>query len=122
MSVRVAFASAGGQQIDEHFGSARFWQIYDIGDDAVYVEDRMTKPSCAGHCEGGFDDILETLKDCQAIFVAKIGEAAAAYTIAKGKHVFEALGSLEDITYELVTRKLLVPFEEKQEGQHGGQL
>ena len=49
--VRIGFATTDGVMIDQHFGTARYWQIYDFGEDAEYVEDRMTRPSCKGHCE-----------------------------------------------------------------------
>jgi predicted Fe-Mo cluster-binding NifX family protein len=95
--MRIAFASTG-EYIDQHFGSARFYQVYDLTDGGYeYVCMRRTDANCQGHCEGGFDKILETLDDCEAIFVAKIGEGAASYVISKGKRVFEARGALEEI-------------------------
>ena len=36
---RVAFASTDGIQIDQHFGTARYWQIFDLGQTAEFVED-----------------------------------------------------------------------------------
>ncbi|MBQ5485087.1 MAG: diguanylate cyclase, partial [Lachnospiraceae bacterium] len=55
MAVRVGFASIDGNIIDQHFGHARYWQVYDIyEDDAEFVEVRKSYPACNGHCEGGF--------------------------------------------------------------------
>lgn len=102
MSYRVGFASIDGAVVDEHFGSARYWQIYDIDAKKTFVETRKTAAKCAGHCEGGFGHILAVLDDCDALFVSRIGESAAAVMIAKGKRVFEAQGTVEDIIAELI--------------------
>lgn len=107
MSHRVGFASIDGACVDQHFGSARYWQIYDIDTEDTFVETRKTAAKCAGHCEGGFDHLLEALHDCDALFVSRIGESAAAYMIAQGKRVFEAQGPLEDIISELIDGNLL---------------
>lgn len=75
-TIRVAVASKGGQQIDEHFGHAEAFGIYDIGAEGVqFIEGR----SVGHYCQGGYGDddkwsgILRALADCAAIFVARIG-------------------------------------------------
>lgn len=102
MAIRAGFASIDGAFVDQHFGSARYWQIYDIDQEGVFVETRKTAARCAGHCEGGFDHILEVLEDCDALFVSRIGESAAAVMIAQGKRVFEAAGPVEEIIDQLI--------------------
>ncbi|MFT4146140.1 MAG: NifB/NifX family molybdenum-iron cluster-binding protein [Mobilitalea sp.] len=100
--MRIAFASIDGTAIDQHFGSARYWQIYDINYDGfIHITMRKTSAKCQGNCEGGFDHLLNVLDDCEAVFVAKIGQSAAAFMISKGIRVFEAAGSIEDIIAEL---------------------
>ena len=100
---RVAFASSNNAYIDEHFGSAQYFQIYDIDEEeAEYVEERRINPLCKGHCEGGFDAAYDLLIDADAIFVLRIGESAASYMIQHGKRVFEAHGFIEDIVNELI--------------------
>ncbi len=108
MKIRIAFASTDGAYIDQHFGSARFFQIYDL-DGAVYepVESRQTKAYCQGNCEGGFDHLYEALKDCDAVFVLKIGQGAAAYMIGRGKRVFEAYGAVDEILEQVLAGNLL---------------
>jgi len=107
MSYRIGFASIDGTVIDQHFGSARYWQIYDVDKEAHFVETRKTAAKCQGHCEGGFDHLLSVLDDCDAIFVLKIGKAAAAVMLAKGKRVFEATGEVDEILAQLVGGNLL---------------
>lgn len=107
MSVRIGLASIDGAYVDQHFGSARYWQIYDVDGEGVFVETRKTKPTCNGHCEGGFAAQLEVLADCDALFVSKIGEGAAMTMLQKGKRVFEAAGPVEDIVDAVVEQGLL---------------
>lgn len=107
MSVRIGFASIDGTVIDQHFGSARYWQIYDMDEEVHFVEMRKTAAKCQGHCEGGFEHLLVVLHDCDALFVLKIGETAAAVMIGKGKRVFEASGEVEHILEELQSKNLL---------------
>jgi len=108
MSCRIAFASTG-EYIDQHFGSARYFQVYDFADGGKheYVETRKTEAKCQGNCEGGFDHLLQTLNDCDAVFVSKIGQSAAAFMIAHGKRVFEASGRVEDIIAKLTEGNFL---------------
>jgi len=105
---RIAFASTG-EYIDQHFGSARYFQIYDLADDGnhEHIETRTADAKCRGNCEGGFDHLLQILCDCDAVFVSKIGQSAAAFMISHGKRVFEASGKIEDIITKLTEEKFL---------------
>ncbi len=115
MAVRVGFASIDGNILDQHFGHARYWQIYDIyEDDAEFVEVRKSYPACNGHCEGGFTDLIELLGDCKAIFSVKIGEGAAQAVLAKGIRVFEAQGSLVNIIAALIEQHALEQLQDEQ--------
>lgn len=109
MGYRIGFASISGEVVDEHFGSARYWQIYDVDDltGGEFVESRKTDARCKGHCEGGFEHLLTVLNDCDALVVSRIGESAAAVMIANGKRVFEAEGEIEDLIFYLTEQNLL---------------
>jgi len=107
MGQRVAFASTG-KYIDQHFGSARCFQVYDIGGGKYdFVETREAVAKCQGHCEGGFDHLLEALNDCGMVFVSQIGPSAIAFMAGKGKRVFEASGAVEEILSYIVKENLL---------------
>jgi nitrogen fixation protein NifX len=108
MSCRIAFASTG-EYIDQHFGSARYFQVFDLADGGnhEHVEARSAQAKCMGNCEGGFDHLLEILNDCDAVFVSRIGQSAAAFMISHGKRVFEASGRIEDILTKLTEENLL---------------
>jgi predicted Fe-Mo cluster-binding NifX family protein len=107
---KVAFASIDGTEVDQHFGSARYFQIYEINketQDSKFIETRKTTPSCKGNCDGGFKDVYEILKDCNLVFVSKIGEGAAGFMISKNIRVFEASGAVEDIILEVLNNDII---------------
>ena len=108
MSRRIAFASTDGTYVDQHFGSAGIFQIFDVsGDSYDLVGSRTTESYCQGHCEGGFDHLLGALNDCEAIFVSRIGQSAAAFMIQHGKRVFEASGPVEEVIKQIIADNLL---------------
>jgi len=118
--MRVGFASVDGIYVNEHFGHSKYWEIVDIRDEndpdpgpektdsdkessggIVFAETRMVRSGCNCHDLKLFDDMLDTLKDCDILVVARIGQEAAEYVISKGKRVFEAVGGIKEIAEKL---------------------
>ena len=104
--MRIAFASMDNSCIDQHFGNARYWQIYDVDNDSTFVETRKIQVQYQGHHEGRFEQLLSVLNDCEAVFVRQIGESAAVFMIRHNKRVFEAAGEISEIIAEIVNGKL----------------
>ena len=76
IKVLVAVATKGQGVINEHFGHAKEFQIYELSTEgAKFVGHRRVDL----YCQGGYgeEDALETviraINDCHAVFVAKIG-------------------------------------------------
>ncbi|MCW2245979.1 nitrogen fixation protein NifB [Azospirillum fermentarium] len=74
--ILIAVATKGGERINEHFGHAREFQIYEVGlKGATFVGHRRVET----YCEGGSGDedalstVLAAIADCTAVLVAKIG-------------------------------------------------
>lgn len=75
-TLRVAVATRGDGLVNQHFGHASSFQIYDVAEnEAVWVEERAVTPYCHGpdNGPGNLDLILQTLRDCKAVFVSRIG-------------------------------------------------
>jgi nitrogen fixation protein NifB len=75
-TIRIAVASKGGGLVNQHFGHAREFFIYEVdGRRATLREIREVSPYCHGPDDGpgDLDDIIRTLSDCEAVLVAKIG-------------------------------------------------
>ena len=76
IQVLVAVATTGGGRVNEHFGHAKEFQIYELS---------ATGSKFVGHrrvdlyCQGGYGEedalptIIRAINDCHAVFVAKIG-------------------------------------------------
>jgi nitrogen fixation protein NifB len=72
----VAVATKGSGLINEHFGHAKEFQVYELSTaGAKFVGHRRVDLYCqGGHGEeGGLETIIRAINDCHAVFVAKIG-------------------------------------------------
>jgi nitrogen fixation protein NifB len=72
----VAVCTKGGGRINQHFGHATEFQVYEVDAAGVRFSGHRKADN---YCLGGYGDddkldvILEALKDIEAVFVAKIG-------------------------------------------------
>ncbi|AWK86783.1 nitrogenase cofactor biosynthesis protein NifB [Azospirillum thermophilum] len=74
--ILIAVATKGGERINEHFGHAREFQIYEVGPQgATFVGHRRVDQYCEGGSgdEDALDGVLAAINDCTAVLVAKIG-------------------------------------------------
>ena len=108
---RLAVATSDGFTVNEHFGHAKFFRVYDINQSGYdFIEVRDAVAACQhrlGHDTTRFDKIIELLSDCDALLVQKIGEGAAAYLIAKNVRVFEVSGSIDAVLEKFIADKIL---------------
>lgn len=75
--VKVAVASKDGIAINLHFGHAKaFWIFQLSADDITLLERRDVDHYCHGQSgdQSAMRSILKTINDCEAVFVAKIGD------------------------------------------------
>ncbi|MBI3599714.1 MAG: dinitrogenase iron-molybdenum cofactor biosynthesis protein [Nitrospinae bacterium] len=77
--MRVAAASKDGRLIDQHFGHAERFLIFDADESGVnLVEERRVEKYCSGDPEHLYDpertkNIFDALKDCSILLVSRIG-------------------------------------------------
>ncbi|ADU22914.1 MULTISPECIES: NifB/NifX family molybdenum-iron cluster-binding protein [Ruminococcus] len=108
---RLAIATSDGFTVNEHFGHAKFFRVYDLGEDGYTFSDvrdavAVTQQTL-GHDTTRFDKIIELLADCDAVLVQKIGEGAAAYLIGRGVRVFEVSGPIDAVLNRFIEDKLV---------------
>ncbi|MDD6793928.1 MAG: NifB/NifX family molybdenum-iron cluster-binding protein [Clostridiaceae bacterium] len=111
MSYRVAFASSDGKVVNQHFGRAKAFHIVEIDDkDYRYIETRVNEPSCKEfeHTEDSLKKSISVIKDCKAVFVAKVGQGASYELYANGIKAIEAPYFIEDILFKLVNSKVKI--------------
>ena len=80
MAYRVAIASSDGKYVNQHFGRATQFLIFEVAQDAYhFVERRPNQPSCNWEQpdENQHESTIALLKDCRAVVVSRIGPAAA---------------------------------------------
>ena len=111
MAYRVAFASSDGKVVNQHFGKADKFHIVEIdGKEYKFIESRDNIPSCSDfqHSEDSLLKAIDVIKDCKAIFVAKIGPGASAEVESKGIQAIEAPYFIEDVLDRLINSKVSI--------------
>lgn len=86
LSMKVAFASTDKIHIDEHFGKAQEFYLWEIGAENA----EFTGVLQVDEGDGDADDRIEArsaaLADCALVYVGQIGGPAAARLVAKKIH------------------------------------
>ena len=87
LRVLVAVASEGEGRVNQHFGHATEFQIYEVGaGSATFVGHRRVDL----YCQGGWGEdaqlpsIVDSINDCHAVLVAKIGACPRDELLAAG--------------------------------------
>jgi len=81
--MRIAVATTDGQNVNEHFGKAEEFHIFDIAEgNPKFVEKREVTPLSVGDKDHDFDQarfhaVLDKISDCSRVYVSKIGERPA---------------------------------------------
>jgi nitrogen fixation protein NifB len=105
MAWRVAFTSADGVDVNQHFGHARWFDIRDIEADgtSTFLERRQITPVCGSGDHGAavIDGAIEALRDCVAVLTAKIGPTPRKRLELAGITVFEAPVIIEEAARKL---------------------
>lgn len=107
---KIALATTDSVNINEHFGRATFFRVYEIKNgEYKFIESRDTVAACQhnhSHSQTDFDRVINLLSDCDAVLVSKIGDGAAAYVISKGIRVFEVSGTIDEVLNELINDRV----------------
>jgi len=103
-AVRIAVASKEGLAISEHFGHARVFWVYEVdGSNCRLLQKREVEHYCLGNSSSktAMEKILQTISDCKAVFVARIGDGPAEKLAAIG------VEAVADYAYEAIEASLL---------------
>ncbi len=97
-----AVASRSGILVDQHFGHAEEFFIYESDGELVrFKEKRPVAKYCAGaeSCEdktGKMEDILYTVSDCDGVLALRIGVSPSEKLSEKGIRIFTTYDRIED--------------------------
>jgi len=89
LSMKVAFASTDKVHIDEHFGQAKAFYVWEIGpEEAAFsgVIQVQSEDEMPGHSDDKIEARGAALADCALVYVGEIGGPAAARLVAKKIH------------------------------------
>lgn len=105
--IKLAVASKEGLAISEHFGHAKQFRIYEAMPTRYHLlEIREVSNYCMGQHgdQSAMAGILEAIKDCHAVFVAKIGDGPTEKCRAVGVKAITAYAyeAIEDSLLEYV--------------------
>ena len=86
--MKVAFASTDKVHIDEHFGHAEEFYIWEISPDQAAFSGvvQVKAETEIGHSDDKIEARGAALADCALVYVAEIGGPAAARLVAKKIH------------------------------------
>jgi MoaA/NifB/PqqE/SkfB family radical SAM enzyme len=98
--IRFAAASKSGMIVDQHFGHAEEFYIYDyVGEAAVFKEKRSVSKYCTGKKDCDEEDkignILKTIEDCQGVLTVRIGTQPQKRLKQQGIEVFTTYEYIE---------------------------
>ena len=108
---KVAAASSDGIVINQHFGRADTFYIYEVAGAGNYrfLETRTVTPVCNGgnHSDKELRDNISKFKDCKYILVSRIGMGAANMVEQSGITPMELPGMMEESLDKLITYEQL---------------
>lgn len=99
MSYKVAIATSDGKFVNQHFGKATKFAIYEVEDKRFsLLEVRENKPACgdSGHQENAMYDSINLLLDCKIVLISMIGVGPDQVLFDKGILSYETSDSIND--------------------------
>ncbi|HQR53190.1 MAG TPA: nitrogenase cofactor biosynthesis protein NifB [Burkholderiales bacterium] len=115
----IAVATKGGGRINEHFGHAHEFQIFEVSASGTkFVGHRRVDL----YCQGGYGDdealpsVVKAINDCHAVFVAKIGACPRDELKAAG------IEPVERYAHEFIEQSALEYFKEYAARVHAGEI
>ncbi len=120
VKILIAVATKGSGRVNEHFGHASEFQIYEASSEgAKFVGHRRVDL----YCQGGFGDeealetvVIRAINDCTAVFVAKIGGCP--------KSALEAAGidAVDRYAFEYIEQSVIAYYREYLDMIRNGDL
>jgi nitrogen fixation protein NifB len=105
----VAVATKGGGLVNQHFGHAKEFMIYEVdANEAKFVGHRKIDHYCQGGYgeEATLDNIIKTISDCKAVLASKVGHCPQEELQKAGLEVVEACDVIEKVAREFYDRYL----------------
>ncbi len=100
--MRVAVVSSDGKVINQHFGKASSFLIFEVDCGNIrFIEVRETTPLCGsaecGHADDALSRTISLISDCEAMLCARIGCGAEEGLREKGIKPIEAPYFIQEV-------------------------
>ena len=104
--MKVAFTTSSGELIDQHFGQAEKFQIWELTPDEAHLVETVSLGAHGTDEEDRIATRAEALEECAIVYTMQIGGPAAAKLVAKKIHpmktntetpVAEIIGKLQAV-------------------------
>jgi nitrogen fixation protein NifB len=117
--ILIAVATKGGGRVNEHFGHAKEFQVYELSaNGAKFVGHRRVDL----YCQGGFGDedkletVIRAIADCTAVFVAKVGACPKAELQKAG------IEPVEQYAHEFIEQSAIAYFKDYLKKIEAGEI
>jgi nitrogen fixation protein NifB len=119
ISISIAVATKGGGRINEHFGHAKEFQVYEVSTTGVkFVGHRRVD----NYCQGGFGEeesletVIRAINDCVAVFMSRIGNCPRAGLLKAG------IEPVDRFALEYIEQSAIAYFREYLERVRSGEI
>ena len=105
----LAVATKGGGLVNQHFGHAKEFQIYEVdGKEVQFIAHRKVDHFCQGGYgeEATLENIIKALSDCKAVLVSKIGECPKEKLNKAGIQTVEAYDMIDKVALEFYKQEI----------------
>jgi nitrogen fixation protein NifB len=115
----LAIATKGGGRINQHFGHAGEFQIYEV---SALGAKLVGSRKIANYCQGGYEDeeampsILDALRGCAAVLVARIGHCPREELERAG------IEAVQDYAHEYIDASALAWYQRRLQRLRAGQV
>lgn len=110
MSYKVAVASSDCKFINQHFGRARQFLIFEIKDGGgfEFLALRENTPPCGvgEHDDRLLEKTVDLISDCKVVLACQIGPGASDILLARGIHPYSRPGFINDVLKRLTFSKI----------------
>ncbi|MCR5802852.1 MAG: dinitrogenase iron-molybdenum cofactor biosynthesis protein [Clostridia bacterium] len=101
----IAVASSDGIVVNNHFGHASTFYIYEVDNDVIELKEvRKVEPVCqtGEHDDKRLNENAEVFSDCDFLLASKVGDGAAAVLESKGIIPYQIPGIISESIDKLI--------------------
>src|SRR5512141_2724833 len=81
--MKIAFTSTDGERIDQHFGMATCFHVWEVGPDRAELVDKVSAITSAEDEEDRIAARASAIADCAIVYTMQIGGPAAAKLVSR---------------------------------------